>query len=55
MIMTNVYTFLLGLGVWGITHMIWPRMKDRHRLEVTVILTLLVLIARLVWLRISHP
>ena len=55
MIMTNVYTFFLGLGVWGMTHFIWPDMKDRHRLEVTVILTLLILIARSVWLRIMYP
>ncbi len=55
MIMTNVYTFFLGLGVWGITHFIWPTMKDRTRLEVTIILTLLVLIARVVYLRIINP
>ena len=55
MIMTNVYAFLLGLGMWGITHIIWPDMRDRHRLEVTIILSLLILIVRSVWLRIMYP
>ena len=46
MIMTNLYSFLLGLGVWGMTHFIWPSMKDKHRLEITLIISVLILLFR---------